>query len=337
MSIKISVIIPVYNCEEYLSKTLDSCLSQDIGDFEIICVNDGSKDSSLKILRDYEKKDKRIVVVDQENTGAGTARNRALKLAKGEFVAFIDSDDWYPDSKVWSTLYSKAKEHGVKAAGGVIERYFDNNVTHFYPDEILHVFSKKCVVSYTDFQFDYGYTGYIFERKMLADNSIGFAERSRFQDPPFLVRALFTADKIYVTDRVTYCYRRENAPKTINPQRLFDAMCGIKDNLVFAKTNSLRKLYNRTLDHIDSNEMGYGVYYSILEGNEKLFAKLIELNSEIDNDLIDGAQKDHILFPLRLLRSSALRYETLRSGKATRIMSAVPRRIIERRLEKEGK
>jgi glycosyltransferase involved in cell wall biosynthesis len=91
---KISLIIPVYNVEKYIRKCLDSAISQTLKDIEIICVNDGSTDDSLNILREYEKKDKRIIVIDQKNSGLGAARNTGLDIARAPYIMFIDSDDW---------------------------------------------------------------------------------------------------------------------------------------------------------------------------------------------------------------------------------------------------
>ncbi len=94
----ISVIIPVYNAEKYLSQCLDSVCGQTLRDIEIICVDDGSDDGSAEILRAYAEKDDRITVVTQTNAGAGAARNRGIREARGEYLAFIDSDDfWRPE------------------------------------------------------------------------------------------------------------------------------------------------------------------------------------------------------------------------------------------------
>ena len=91
---KISVIIPVYNTEKYLKECIDSVVNQTLQDIEIVCVDDGSTDSSLDILNNY-KKDPRLVVLSQKHQGAGCARNLALEVAQGKYLAFIDSDDFY--------------------------------------------------------------------------------------------------------------------------------------------------------------------------------------------------------------------------------------------------
>ena len=91
---KVSVIIPVYNVEEYLPTCLDSIINQTLEDIEIICVNDGSPDNCLKILNEYAKRDSRIIVINQENRGVSGARNHGLETACGKYIVFVDPDDW---------------------------------------------------------------------------------------------------------------------------------------------------------------------------------------------------------------------------------------------------
>lgn len=96
---KISVIVPVYNMEKYLVRCLESIVNQTYPDLEIICVNDGSTDSSAKILETYASKDKRIKLITKENGGLSSARNAGINAATGEFITFVDSDDWIqPDT-----------------------------------------------------------------------------------------------------------------------------------------------------------------------------------------------------------------------------------------------
>ena len=91
--VEISVVIPVYNVEDYLEECLDSIVNQTFTDLEIICVNDGSKDNSLEILNEYAKKDDRIIVIDQENGGHAVATNVGMEYATGKYLFLMDSDD----------------------------------------------------------------------------------------------------------------------------------------------------------------------------------------------------------------------------------------------------
>ena len=117
--VKISIIIPVYNVEKYLRQCLDSLIGQTLKNIEIICVNDGSKDNSLEILREYKNKDSRIVIIDQINQGVSVARNNALKIAKGEYIGFVDSDDWVDADFFEKLYYSAIKNDCDIAVGGI--------------------------------------------------------------------------------------------------------------------------------------------------------------------------------------------------------------------------
>ena len=106
---KVSVIIPVYNVEDYLCKCLDSLINQTLKSIEIICVDDGSTDRSLEVLKKYAIKDERVFVIQQKNNHAGVARNRGLEIARGEYVIFLDSDDYFEEELLWDA-YSSAIE-----------------------------------------------------------------------------------------------------------------------------------------------------------------------------------------------------------------------------------
>ena len=105
---KLSVIMPVYNVAKYLPMCLDSIICQTLDDIEIICVNDGSTDESLSVLQEYKEKDSRIIIIDKKNEGSGVARNTALAIAQGEYVYFVDGDDWLDNDSVLKMLYEKA-------------------------------------------------------------------------------------------------------------------------------------------------------------------------------------------------------------------------------------
>lgn len=113
--VKVSVIVPVYNVENYLARCLNSLINQTLHEIEIICINDGSSDNSLNILEEYSNKDARIRVVNQENKGLSKSRNTGIDLATGEYISFVDSDDWV-DENFLEVLYNAAKEHDADIA-----------------------------------------------------------------------------------------------------------------------------------------------------------------------------------------------------------------------------
>ena len=125
-NIKVSVIIPVYNVEQYLEKCLDSVCGQTLKDIETICVNDCSADNSLAVLKDYAKNDNRVKLIDfKENKGVSAARNEGIRNAQGEYIGFVDSDDWI-DLNFYEKLYNKAIETDADIVKGNLINYYKN-------------------------------------------------------------------------------------------------------------------------------------------------------------------------------------------------------------------
>jgi glycosyltransferase involved in cell wall biosynthesis len=119
---KVSVVVPIYNVEKYLRQCLDSIVAQTLYDIEIILVNDGSTDSSPKIIEEFAQKDKRIVVIDQKNGGLGKAYNAGINAAKGEYIGLVESDDWIePD--MFALLYKAAAGHNADIVKAPFWRY----------------------------------------------------------------------------------------------------------------------------------------------------------------------------------------------------------------------
>ena len=114
-NVKVSVVVPVYNAEKYLERCLDSLRKQTLKEIEIICVNDGSTDGSGEILAEYAAHDKRIKVITQENQYIGAARNRGIEAARGEYIGFVDNDDWV-SLNYFEDLYNAAKKYNTDIA-----------------------------------------------------------------------------------------------------------------------------------------------------------------------------------------------------------------------------
>lgn len=122
---KVSVIVPVYNTEQYLSSCLDAVLGQSLEDIEVICVNDGSADRSIDILNEYASRDRRITVVDQSNRGCAGARNAGIALATGEYLYFLDSDDFI-DASTLAELYERASRHELDVLYFAAATFFED-------------------------------------------------------------------------------------------------------------------------------------------------------------------------------------------------------------------
>jgi glycosyltransferase involved in cell wall biosynthesis len=197
----VSVVIPVYNQAPFLNECLDSVLAQTLRDIEVVCVDDGSTDGSSRILDEYASRDSRVKVIHQENHGVGPARNTGMDVAQGEFVAFMDPDDKYPDDGVLSDLVRGAEANGVDVSGGSL-LMMDGR--HLEPD---FTFDADGVRDYADYQFGYGFSRYLYRRRLLADSAIRFPALVRFQDVPFCIEALHAAGRFCALRRISYLYR----------------------------------------------------------------------------------------------------------------------------------
>ena len=122
--IKVSVIVPIYNSEKYLKKCIDSILNQSLKEIEVILVNDGSTDGGMRIMEEYSKNDPRVVILNLKNGGPGKARNEGIKIAKGEYLSFVDSDD-YIEMEFLERLYETAVHNKVQM---IMTNYKDINI-----------------------------------------------------------------------------------------------------------------------------------------------------------------------------------------------------------------
>lgn len=244
---KISVVVPVFNAEKYLRESLDSVLGQSLREIEVICVNDGSTDSSGEILRETASRDARVRVISQPKRGVGAARNAGMLAAKGEFLAFVDSDDLLPDANTYETLFSCAREHCVKICGGSVEILHDNGRCRRPPETDELVFGADALLNFSDFQEDYGFYRYIFERELLLEKKIFFPTYVRYQDPPFLARALDAAGTFFALRRASYVYRFGQREIDWNFRRVCDELRGVRDNLKFSREHGYAKLHYRQI------------------------------------------------------------------------------------------
>ena len=202
--VSVSVVVPVYNVEEFLGECLESIVNQTLKDIEIICVNDGSKDRSLDILNEYASRDSRITVIDQENGGHAVATNRGMELAEGEYLFLMDSDDILELTALEET-YNRAEEKNVdfvifQAVNYYMEKdeyikeenYSMNELADFVGDS---VFSYRDI---KDFIFNISVTPWskLYKRDFIEKNSIRFPEGLIFDDNVFFFDVLFAAERI---------------------------------------------------------------------------------------------------------------------------------------------
>lgn len=211
---EVSIIVPVYNVEKYLSFCLDSLVNQTFKDIEIICVNDGSTDNSTEVLEHYAGFDKRIKIINKENGGLSSARNAGLDAASGKYIAFVDSDDFVSHFLVERAYNFVQKKNADFAAFGF--DYVVGNSLKLY--ESGFSFPKglvgKCVYE-TDLNENF-YTKIhptawckFYSAKLIQNNNLRFCEDIIFEDLPFAAEVYLSANRMVYTNLPLYYYRAE--------------------------------------------------------------------------------------------------------------------------------
>ena len=246
---QISIIMPVYNTDKYLRRTLDALLNQTFGDIEIIAIDDGSTDDSLKILNEYAERDSRVVVITQKNSGPATARNKGLDAATGKYLMFCDSDDWYEPNmcQVMFDTIEKQKTDLVTChnkwgfeenlpnsdKGRSTDKHFNNN---WYG---RHRITNKTIGAINSTVWNK-----IFKRDIIEHYAIRFPDCFNNEDLTFVFMYMLVINSVYFIQQPLYNYFvRQNSlvSKVINnnPTNKFDGFCATQHMLTFAKTNQL--------------------------------------------------------------------------------------------------
>ena len=222
-NVKVSVIVPVFNTEKYLKKCVDSIINQSLKDIEIIFIDDGSNDNSLTVLEEYAKNDKRIKIISKLNEGQGVARNIGIKSAIGEYIAFVDSDDFIQKNML-EKLYYYSKNKKLDICMCKMSTYDDithdiNNDLWYYSLGVFKNFKKK-VFKHTDtvdFTCEISVTpvNKLYKRSFLINNNCLFAENLIFEDELFFYDIYLKAKRVSIIDENLYYYRINREGSTV--------------------------------------------------------------------------------------------------------------------------
>ncbi len=249
---KLSIIVPVYNTESYLYKCIDSIINQQFKDLEIILVNDGSSDNSGKICDEYAEIDNRIRVLHIKNQGVSNARNRGIELARGDYIGFIDSDDWI-DEDMYSNMLNNLTTYNadIIMCGHVI---YDGKNEHYigFPWKQNSVFKleeihKTVIPSFLAPMDIYGDKQQIvmgsvckclFKQDIIRQNEILFDTQIKYtEDTVFILQSLSKAEKVVFINTPYYHYRRDRENKTSTTQKYIE-------NVYSGLKLSQRHIYN---------------------------------------------------------------------------------------------
>lgn len=242
MNPKISIIIPVYNAEKYIAKCIESIVSQTYKNIEIILVNDGSIDSSLAICNRYKNQDSRVIVINQENEGTSSARNKGLKIATGEYIGFVDGDDTI-ESKMYEILMSTILKHDLK----VVECDFLKSTSYKKPnyDNInIEIQSIDKAISRIEKPGFYNVWTKLFDSDLL--KNIQFAHGKVHQDALFVSEVYKKIERLGYINLPLYIYTSDNESITrtnYNAKKVegIEVILETNNNLIELTTNDENK------------------------------------------------------------------------------------------------
>ena len=261
----VSVIVPVYNVEQYLPQCLDSIVNQTLKNIEIICVNDSSTDNSLNILNHYAEKDPRIKVVTQPNGGAGAARNRGLSLAAGKYLSFLDSDDFFePD--MLELAYNKAVCDKADFVVFQSDQYYTDRKEFV---SVPWTLREKEIPPYTPFNHRQMtdnifkvFVGWawdkLYDREFVEKNHLRFQEQRTSNDMLFVFSGVAVAKRISVVKKVL-AHQRRDAKDSLSKTRenswhcFYDALSALRDRL---KSEGL-------YDELENDYINYALHFSL--------------------------------------------------------------------------
>lgn len=274
---KISLILPVYNVEQYLARCIDSCLNQDLpqDEYEIIIVNDGSLDNSINIANDYAKRYSCIKIVTQENMGLSAARNTGLNNAKGEYVWFIDSDD-YIEKNCLSGIYNEIRSHNLDALW--IKWCNKNEENKIIP---LYNTTFTCV-SYNiynglDFMENimgiyYFAWSFIFSRIFLIEHKMLFQKGLYYEDSEFAYRILPQINRIKLYEKKCYIYniRQGSIAQTFSEKKIDDLLYIVEKAIIAYKEHNNKKCFIKSATNLIITALLQALLINYIDGINKI-------------------------------------------------------------------
>ena len=240
---KVSVIVPIYNVEKYLEKCINSLLSQTLEDIQIILVNDGSKDNSGNIAKEYEKNNKdRVIYVEKENGGLSDARNYGLKYATGDFIAFLDSDD-YIEKNAYEEMYNKAIEENADYVECDFIWEFPNKIR---VDKQYPYKNKKEMLSFVRVVA----WNKLIKRQLIIDNNLEFPKGLRYEDVEFTYKLIPFINKFTYVDKPFIHYvQREGSIANVQNERTAEIFTVLDNVIEFYKKNNIYEKYRDELEY----------------------------------------------------------------------------------------
>ena len=304
----LSIIIPLYNCEKYIKQCLDTIFRQEMNesDFEVIVIDDGSKDSGYSLASEYAKRQQNILVIKQENQGVACARNNALEKATGDYVTFVDADDMLVSGSL-STLIKIAVENKadiVKAAHKEVpEDAVCEDFSSSHDNCSIQVMTgEEAIVNVTRMKEGYCW-GYLISRKLITDNRLSFPPKVAFmEDWAFITQAILKSRTFVNADVLLYLYRRNSsscmANVTTEKMLLGCQAIDIVANLAKDTSGDVRKKLSDNVCVNINIVLWFTIHYrSIFNRKKEIIKALLQLLQQVDRTYIPESLKLFRLFP----------------------------------------
>jgi glycosyltransferase involved in cell wall biosynthesis len=266
---KLTVVVPIFNRSGEVDRLIANLLSQDIADAEFLLLDDGSTDDTAQRIKHRLHDDSRLKLITKQNTGTGDTRNVGIREAKGEWLFFLDSDDAIPSPKTLSRLVNIAEAEHVQIAGGSIQFVKRGQIlspitgwprpeTHV-PETLINAigdltrepfecFFMDGVYSYADYQYDAGFSRFIYSKKLLIDNDIRFPRMTFYEDPLFFVRAMDAASCFAAVTEPSYVYRLGSHIGRFDAEYCKENLQGFRSNLQFSRRKKYPLLHKITYE-----------------------------------------------------------------------------------------
>ena len=304
----LSIIIPLYNCEKYIKQCLDTIFRQEMNesDFEVIVIDDGSKDSGYSLASEYAKRQQNILVIKQENQGVACARNNALEKATGDYVTFVDADDMLVSGSL-STLIKIAVENKadiVKAAHKEVpEDAVCEDFSSSHDNCSIQVMTgEEAIVNVTRMKEGYCW-GYLISRKLITDNRLSFPPKVAFmEDWAFITQAILKSRTFVNADVLLYLYRRNSsscmANVTTEKMLLGCKAIDIVANLAKDTSGVVKKKLSDNVCVNINIVLWFTIHYrSIYNRKKEIIKALLQLLQQVDRTYIPESLKLFRLFP----------------------------------------
>lgn len=304
----LSIIIPLYNCEKYIKQCLDTIFRQEMNEseFEVIVIDDGSKDSGYSLASEYAKRHQNILVMKQENQGVACARNNALEKATGDYVTFVDADDMLVSGSL-RTLLKIAVENKadiVKSAHKEVpEDAVCEDFSSSHDNCSIHVMTgEEAIVNITRMKEGYCW-GYLISRKLITDNNLKFPPKVAFmEDWAFITQAILKSRTFVNADVLLYLYRRNSsscmANVTTEKMLLGCQAIDIVANLTKDTYGDVRKKLSDNVCVNINIVLWFTIHYcSIFNRKKEIIKALLQLLQQVDRTYIPGNLKLFRLCP----------------------------------------